>query len=77
MCAKHDIPEIHAKLHMKDMYEERHRHEYDTQFAMKCCSKLAEKIAKFEDEPGLTRAIMKPWSNKNSDLASKLRITCK
>ena len=32
MCAKHDIPEIHAKLHMKYMYEERHRHEYDTQF---------------------------------------------
>ena len=77
MCAKHDIPEIHAKLLMKDMYEERHRHEYDTQFVTQCCSKLAEKVAKFEDEPGLTRAIMKPLSNKNSDLASKLRITCK
>ena len=64
MCVKHDIPEIHAKLHMKYMYDERHRHEYDTQFVMKCCSKLAEKIAKFEDEPGLTRAIMKPWEQK-------------
>ena len=77
MCAKHDIPEIHAKLLRKDMYEERHRHEYDTQSVMKCCSKLAKKIAKHEDEPGLTRAVMKPWSNKHSDLASKLRITCK
>ena len=27
MCAKHDIPEIRAKLLMKVMYEERHRHE--------------------------------------------------
>ena len=36
------------------------------------CSKLAKKIAKYGDEPGLTRAIMKSWSNKNSNLASKL-----
>ena len=69
MCAKHDIPEVHAKLHMKDMYEERHRHEYDSQLVIKCCSKLAKNIAKCEDEFGLTRAIMKLWSNKSCNLA--------
>ena len=77
MCAKHDIPEIHAKLLTKDMYDERNRHEYDTQSVMQCCLKLAQKIAKHEDEPGLTHAIMKPWWNKNCSLTSKLRITCK
>ena len=77
MCAKHNIPEIHAKLLTKDMYDERDRHEYDTQSVMKSCLKLAQKIAKYEDEPGLTHAIMKPWWNKNCSLASKLRITCK
>ena len=74
---KHDIPEIHAKLLVKDMYDERHRQEYDTQCVIKCCSKHAKKIAKYEDEPGLTRAILKPWSNKHCTLASKLRISCK
>ena len=77
MCAKHDIPEIHAKLHVKDMYDERHRHEYDTQCVILCCSMLAKKIDKYEDELVLARAIMKPWSNKNCTLTSKLRITCK
>ena len=42
MCAKHDIPEIHAKSLMKDMYDEHHKHEYDTLFVSKCCSKLAK-----------------------------------
>ena len=48
-----------------------------TQSVIKCCSKLAQRTGKYEDEPGLTHAIMKPWSNKNCTLASKLRITCK
>ena len=65
MCAKHDIPQIHAKLPVKDMHDERHRHQYDTQCVIKCCSMLAKKIAKYEDELVLARAIMKPWSNKN------------
>ena len=76
-CAKHDIQEIHAKSLMKDTYDERNRHEYDTQSVINCCSKLAKKIAQYEDGPGLTHAIMKPWSNKICTLASKLRITCK
>ena len=54
MCAKHDIPEIHAKLSTKDMYDERDRHEFGTQSVMKCCLKLAKKITKYADEPGLT-----------------------
>ena len=66
MCAKHDIPEIHAKLLMKDMNEERHKHEHDAQSVIKCCCKLAKKIAEYEDEPSVTRAIMKPWSNKKT-----------
>ena len=35
------------------MYDERHRQEYDTQYVIKCCSKHAKKIAKYEDEPGI------------------------
>ena len=72
MCAKHDIPEIHAKLLMKDMYEERYRHEYDSQSFIRCCSKLAKNIDKYEDEPGHTRAIMKPWSNKKQQSGVKV-----
>ena len=51
-------PETHAKWLMKDMYEERHGHEYDKQCVTRCCSKLVKKIAKDENEPGTTRAIM-------------------
>ena len=62
MCAKHDNSEIHAKLLTKEMYDERSR---------------AQKIAKYEDEPGLTHAIMKPWWSRKCSLTSKLRITFK
>ena len=36
MCANHDIPEIHAKLHMKGMYDERHKHEYHEVLIQAC-----------------------------------------
>ena len=55
MCATHDIPQIHAKLPTKDIHDERHRHEYDTQCVIKCCSDFAKKIDKYEDEVALTR----------------------
>ena len=77
MCAKHDTPQMHAKWLMKDMCDECNRHESDTQSVIKCCSKLAKKIAKCEDEPGHTHAIIEPWLNKNCALVSKLRIACK
>ena len=77
MCAKHDIPEIHAKLLMKDMCEERYGHEHDSHSFIRCRSKLAKNIDKYEDEPGHTRNHETVVEQENSNLASNLRITCK